>query len=155
MSIKLLVLLTALMFLMTACGGSAAIPTPMPVVTPLPGQLSVVEHIAAPEALRATLTPIETRRAVVYPTARPKSAVSLLTTYKDGIYVVGSQIKPGTYRTVGTPSTCNWARLSGFGGSGDDIIANDFGAGSRIVTISRTDTGFKSTGCGGWYRLDN
>ena len=128
----------------------------MPVVTPLPGQPFVVENIATAEALRATLTPIKTRRAVVSnPTARPKSAVSPLTSFKDGIYVVGSQIKPGTYRTVRTPSTCYWARLSGFGGSGDDIIANDFGAGSRIVTISRTDTGFKSTGCGGWYRLDN
>jgi hypothetical protein len=41
-------------------------------------------------------------------------------------------------------------RLSGFGGTFDEIIANDFGSGPRMVTISPTDVGFESSGCGPW-----
>jgi hypothetical protein len=65
----------------------------------------------------------------------------------DGMFIVGKDIKPGTYRTTGS---CYWARLSGFGGELDDIIANDNTSGSGIVEIARGDTGFESSGCGGW-----
>jgi hypothetical protein len=65
----------------------------------------------------------------------------------DGFFVVGKDIKPGTYRTTGS---CYWARLSGFGGELDDIIANDNSSGTAIVDIARGDVGFESNGCGGW-----
>ena len=74
MSKKLLVLSTALMLLMTACGGSAAIPTPMPVVPPFPGQPFVVENIATAKALRGRPTPTKKPRATWTP--RPYVYVS-------------------------------------------------------------------------------
>ena len=40
-----------------------------------------------------------------------------------GIYLVGDDIKPGTYRSEG--SRCYWARLSGTSGELEHIIANE------------------------------
>jgi hypothetical protein len=67
----------------------------------------------------------------------------------DGIWRVGADVVPGTYRTEGGPS-CYWARLSGFGGTSAEIIANDIGSGPRVVTIDPADIGFESSGCGTW-----
>lgn len=69
--------------------------------------------------------------------------------FSDGTYRVGMVVQPGTYRAVPS-SICYWERLSGFGGTFDEIIANDYGGGPRIVTIVPTDAGFKSSGCGIW-----
>jgi hypothetical protein len=67
----------------------------------------------------------------------------------DGIYVVGSDIAPGTYRSNGGGS-CYWARLRNLGGGLDSIIANHIGGGPQTVTISPTDAGFETSGCGEW-----
>jgi hypothetical protein len=69
--------------------------------------------------------------------------------FGDGTWRVGATVQPGTYGTDGGPS-CYWARLSGFGGTLDEIIANNYGSGSQIVTIASTDVGFTSSGCGTW-----
>ena len=72
-----------------------------------------------------------------------------------GSRTVGSEIVAGTYATNAL-SGCYWERLSGFSGSFDDIIANDFvgTAGQQIVTISASDVGFYSDAdCGVWTRL--
>lgn len=71
------------------------------------------------------------------------------TSFSDGTYVVGAHIAPGTYRSPGG-SSCYWARLSGFGGSISDIITNGLAAGPTIVTISPSDDGFTTSGCGTW-----
>ena len=68
---------------------------------------------------------------------------------------VGTEIPPGTYVTVapdGALDYCYWARLSGFSGSFDDIIANDnLDSGARgRVTISDSDTGVEFTGPCRW-----
>lgn len=63
--------------------------------------------------------------------------------------VIGQDIPAGTYRTRGT-SFCYWERLSGFGGSLGEIIANDITVGWAVVTIAASDKGFKSSGCGTW-----
>ena len=70
-------------------------------------------------------------------------------TFGDGTWRVGTPITPGTYRTTGS-AFCYWARLSGFGGTLDEILASDIGAGPQVVTISSTDAGFKTSGCGIW-----
>jgi hypothetical protein len=93
-------------------------------------------RLAAPVVVAPTPTPTPT------PTAEPG-------TFRDGIWRVGATIEPGTYRAVGAPS-CYWARLSGFGGTLDEIIANELGSGPQVATIASTDTGFKSSGCGMW-----
>lgn len=71
------------------------------------------------------------------------------TQFGGGMYFVGTDIQPGTYRNSGG-STCYYARLSGFGGTTDEIIVNDNVSAPTIVTISASDKGFRSTGCGTW-----
>jgi hypothetical protein len=71
---------------------------------------------------------------------------------RDGTYIVGVDIAPGTWRAGGS-SGCYWARLSGFGGTLDDIIANSFTTSASVVTISPTDQGFRSEGCGTWTQV--
>jgi hypothetical protein len=70
---------------------------------------------------------------------------------KDGMFIVGKDIQPGTYQTDGG-ANCYWARLSGFGGTFDDIIANNAGAGSQTVTIAASDKAFKTERCGLWQK---
>jgi len=64
---------------------------------------------------------------------------------------VGEDIAAGTYVAPGSDG-CAWARLSGFAGRPDDIVASGTGAGPQEVTIRASDAGFDSTGCGGWTR---
>lgn len=74
------------------------------------------------------------------------------TTFGDGIFIVGTDIEPGTYRSSGE-SGCYYARLNGFGGTSDDIIANQNTDSSAIVTIAASDAGFQSSNCGTWTRM--
>jgi hypothetical protein len=74
-----------------------------------------------------------------------------------GMWLVGSQIPAGTYRTDAR-SGCYWERLRNFEGTLNAIIDNEFVAGdaSQIVTISSGDTGFHADAdCGTWTRLQN
>jgi hypothetical protein len=64
-------------------------------------------------------------------------------------YRVGVDLPPGIYRSSGG-ATCYWARLSGFGGSLDEIIANDMPTGPPIVDVKSTDVGFETDDCGSW-----
>ncbi len=70
----------------------------------------------------------------------------------DGTYRVGTQIKPGLYKSTGG-SFCYWARLSGFSGNLGDINENDIVSGVTYVQIFPGDVGFKSSGCGGWTTI--
>ncbi|MBT2547351.1 hypothetical protein J7I85_03245 [Arthrobacter sp. ISL-65] len=67
----------------------------------------------------------------------------------DGTYRVGTQIKPGLYKSTGG-SFCYWARLSGFSGNLSDIKANDIVSGVAYVQILPGDVGFETSGCGAW-----
>jgi hypothetical protein len=71
-------------------------------------------------------------------------------TFGDGTYVVGVNLPARTYRTRSSHAGCYWERLSGFGGSFGEIIANDFTNVSAVVTISATDKGFHTQDCGTW-----
>jgi len=71
------------------------------------------------------------------------------TSFGDGIYIVGTDIQPGTYRNNGQQG-CYYERLSGFGGISAEIIANENTDSTAVVTISPTDRGFKSARCGNW-----
>ena len=85
----------------------------------------------------------------------PIAAVSLYDlsvepAFSNGTFVVGTDIQPGTYRTRVGSTGCYWERLSGFGGTTGEIIANDYTNATAVVTISPTDKGFSSSGCGMW-----
>jgi len=74
---------------------------------------------------------------------------------KDGMYVVGDQLKPGTYRATNTSGWgCYWEILSGFGGY--DIIENDFTYNrTNVVRLTSNHVGFQTDGCGTWKRIGN
>lgn len=94
-----------------------------------------------------------------YPTppVAPPLPIGPVTTFDQGTFVVGQDIKPGTYKTAGaTPGWmryCYWARLSGTDGTLDSIIASDGGQGPATVTISSGDAAFKTTGCQTWQKV--
>jgi hypothetical protein len=74
-----------------------------------------------------------------------------------GMWVVGSQVAPGTYRADAAVAGCYWQRVSNFTGSAypDTIIANAFlsSNGPQIVTIASSDAGFSGNdSCGVWTR---
>lgn len=73
--------------------------------------------------------------------------------FGDGTFLVNKDIAPGRWRSTGGTS-CYWARLNGFGGVLDNIIANENEKGSAIVEISGGDIGFTSTKCGTWTKIN-
>lgn len=83
------------------------------------------------------------------PTATPAPTFAH---FGDGTYQVGKDIQPGTYRTRVGSSGCYYERLKGFGGTLDDIIANNNTDAPAIVTIASTDKGFTSQSCGTWTK---
>jgi hypothetical protein len=76
------------------------------------------------------------------------------TTFGDGMYIVGTDITPGTYKNTGVAG-CYYARLSGFSNTTDDIIANNYTDSQAVVTIADTDKGFQSNGCGTWTLINS
>jgi hypothetical protein len=70
-----------------------------------------------------------------------------------GTYIVGLDISPGTWRNSDSSGGCYWARLKGFSGTFADLITNNYTSGLDIVTISASDTGFASNGCGTWTKI--
>lgn len=94
------------------------------------------------DAASATAEPAATAEPTPTPTADAGS-------FGDGTYTIGSDVQPGTYRGEGG-TFCYWARLSGFGGEFEEIIANGTGDYSQVVTIEEGDVGFETEGCGDW-----
>lgn len=82
----------------------------------------------------------------------PGHRSNLKTTFGDGTYGVGIDIRPGTYRTLGGDN-CYWDRSRDLGGATSAIIANDNAAGPAIVSIAPTDAGFKTNACGIWRSI--
>jgi type II secretory pathway pseudopilin PulG len=100
----------------------------------------------------------EASTSVDQPTSQPTNQptptpTQTFATFTDGTFQVGSDIQPGTYRTqTGSPG-CYYARLSGFTGTIDDILANNNTDNPAIVTILPSDKGFESKRCGTWTKL--
>lgn len=72
-------------------------------------------------------------------------------TFGPGRWVVGEDIKAGTYKTTEpvTSDRCYWA-ITRSGSNGDDIHSNDFGTqGNHTVTLKKGQD-FESTECGSW-----
>lgn len=80
----------------------------------------------------------------------PPPPPPVLRTFGNGIWRVGIDISAETYRSRPNSGGCYGARVAGFTGSLDDIIANDFTFSPAIVTLSPTDAGFESDGCSQW-----
>lgn len=127
--------------LATQAAASTATPMPLPTSTPPPP--------SAPPPSRPSDAPPPTNPPAPPVTAPPQPPPAPAG-FGNGTFAVGRDIAPGTYRAPNT-SFCYWARLSGFSGSFDEIIANDTTSGGpSMVTIKPTDVGFESSGCGTW-----
>ncbi|WP_406216869.1 hypothetical protein [Streptomyces canus] len=73
----------------------------------------------------------------------------------DGDFQVGSDIKPGTYRTTGnSDGMCYWERAKDASGEMDSLLANDNVTGTGYVTVKATDKLFKSSDCNDWEAVD-
>jgi hypothetical protein len=73
-------------------------------------------------------------------------------TISPGMWLVGSQVSPGTYRAL-VRDGCYWERLRNFTGTLNGIIANDFvsGGGQQLIAIGSGDAGFSTDDdCGSW-----
>lgn len=69
----------------------------------------------------------------------------------DGIWTVGTDIEPGTYRATDVSSDCYWAVLAS-GSNGSDIVDNGIpGGGNPTVTVQEGHD-FESSGCGEWVK---
>lgn len=70
----------------------------------------------------------------------------------DGTWSVGSDVRPGTYRTSDAlGSDCHWKITAG-GSNGSDILENDIpGGGYPVVTVQGGQV-FTSAGCGTWAK---
>jgi len=72
----------------------------------------------------------------------------------DGVFLVGKDIQPGTYRSDGKDNTlCYWARLSDTTGELGDIIANGNADGQAIVKIDPRDKAFQTSDCRAWQKI--
>ena len=76
---------------------------------------------------------------------------------RDGTYVVGNDIKPGTYCGAGLQggliTSCYWVRLSSISSELKDIIANGSTSGETTVRIATTDKAFTTAGCKAWKKI--
>ena len=89
----------------------------------------------------------------VTPNSQPSGASDLMTSFGAGTWLVGVDIAPGVYRTEGGDS-CYWKRLSGLGGSSDEVIASDVLDGPVVVEVQQTDVAFQvDEDCGTWTLL--
>jgi len=88
-------------------------------------------------------------------TATPKAAKVAATVPGDGTYLVGGDMKSGTYKTKGPADGsfgCYWERAKDSSGELNSIIANDNLNGSGLVTVRKGET-FKSSGCQDWVKV--
>ena len=85
-----------------------------------------------------------------------QAAITILapTSFGTGTKRVGLDIGPGLYRSNNLISaSCYWERLSGFGGTLAEILANDISGGPAVVAIAATDAGFNSSRCATWIAV--
>jgi hypothetical protein len=69
----------------------------------------------------------------------------------DGTWLVGTDIKPGTYRSS-PDGDCYWARLKNTSGDFEAILANGNGT-NQVVTLKKTDKALESARCAPWTRI--
>lgn len=73
-----------------------------------------------------------------------------LTSIDAGTYLVGEDVKAGTYKTSGpTDTMCYWSRNSNDSGELDAIIANDILQGPGRVTLNKGEI-FETNSCDTW-----
>ncbi|MEV6032860.1 hypothetical protein AB0L65_17010 [Nonomuraea sp. NPDC052116] len=110
--------------------------------------------VTVTETAQAASAPAATETITAEPVVNPEEEGGPQTTFPgDGQYLVGEDIKPGTYKTAGADSSnCYWARLKNASGEFDAIIANDNIKGQTRVTLKKGEF-FETNGCQDWKRV--
>ncbi|WP_327315759.1 hypothetical protein [Streptomyces sp. NBC_01235] len=100
--------------------------------------------------------PTKTAAKPTTPTAKPTdtTAASAAKISGDGEYLVGQDMKPGTYKTKGPTdgSMCYWERAKDSSGDFDSIITNGTPTGTGRVTVKKGEV-FKTQGCQDWTKV--
>jgi hypothetical protein len=123
----------------TSTTKAAAIVTPPPATvtasTPVPGETATVT---------TTATVVHTAPAVTVTAPPPPPATAFA---GNGVYLVGKDVQPGTYRSAGpdgsNPVGC-YVELDDAAGT---IISNDSSHGQMIVTVPSSAHVLKATSC--------
>jgi hypothetical protein len=133
--------------------------------TPAPTPAGLVERaLAGNEAQVREAGKYPTAPPDALPTPAPTPAAGMRTTFGDGVWLIGYQIPPGTYRTEPPSAGCYWARVAESSDltrlNARSTAATDAGAWSagiksptEVVWIQDTDAAFETVGCGIWRRL--
>src|SRR5262249_38701034 len=121
-------------------------PAPTPSATPAPSEASTPAAPSASPGPAASATPSPPRTSA--PAPSPSKPATGPTTFGDGAYLVGTDLKPGTYRTRKPSKGCSWARTNG--PQSTDVAVSEVTDDVTIVTIARTDVGFRTEDCGTW-----
>lgn len=108
-----------------------------------------ISFVLCAVALAGCSGPAETE-----PEPRPGKALRLIDlSFTDGVYQVGTELQPGTYRTEGSATphfpSCNWKR---FRAGGQGLVASGSSTGPTEISIEATDGAFESRGCQPWVR---
>lgn len=91
---------------------------------------------------------VKAREAAV--TGAEKAAAA--NTISEGIWTVGKDIVPGTYRTAkALTSSCYWS-ITRTGSNGGDIIENDGPKGGFPMVVLSEGQTFENNGCGDWKK---
>ncbi len=132
---------------------------------PIVGQAGLVERaLAGNEAQVREAGKFPTAPPDALPTPAPTPATGIRTTFGDGVWLIGDQMPPGTYRAEPPSSSCYWARVAEFSDltrlNARSAAATDSGAWSagttppvEVAWIRDTDAAFETVGCGPWRRL--
>jgi hypothetical protein len=102
--------------------------------------------VTAPAPAAKTVQVPGPARTVTAAPPGPKVAIE-----EDGTWLVGTDIKPGTYRSS-SDGDCYWARLKNTSGDFEAILTNGNG-GNQVVTVKKTDKAFESTRCAPWTKV--
>ncbi|MCY4535530.1 MAG: tetratricopeptide repeat protein [Bryobacterales bacterium] len=113
-----------------------------------------IEEMAKAGALPTARIELKTDEELQYEADQKSRQEPVGASFGVGKFLVGVDISPGTYRSTPAGSGCYWARLSGLGGTLEDVIANDLvSTGPTLVEIAASDYAFESSGCTDWKRV--
>ncbi|WP_254394985.1 hypothetical protein [Streptomyces sp. AC512_CC834] len=121
-----------------------------------PGPAVTVTETAAAEAGEPEPAATVTEKVTVAP--KPAKKPGAATTVEgDGQYLVGENMKAGTYKTAGPEKgsiidNCYWARTKDASGEFGAIIANENLQGQGRVTVNKGEY-FQSNGCQEWTKV--
>jgi len=122
-------------------GGGSDTPT-----SGTPGATVTVTAKPAPGSKVTVTAPAKPAKTITAQPAGPSDTIT-----DDGTWLVGSEVKPGTYRSQNF-GDCYWARLRSTDGGINAIIDNGLGP-NQTVTIKRTDKAFETARCGVWKKI--